>query len=246
MDSPRITQRLKLLTYNIHSGIGTDGRCDLGRVRRILTEEQPVIAALQEIEQTADADQVTELASGVSGTASFCATRPAQNGAFGLATISSLRVVQCERYDLSYDRRREPRYCLRTDLEVMSGAVIHVFNCHLGLTARERRFQRDRMLSDAILLSRDLHHPVVLMGDFNDSPIPVIHSSLRRHFRDAWRATGRRWGPTFRAGVIPIRLDYIYLSPGIRVLDCVVRKDPLARVASDHLPVLAAVEVSWP
>jgi endonuclease/exonuclease/phosphatase family metal-dependent hydrolase len=102
------------------------------------------------------------------------------------------------------------------------------------------------MLSDAILLSQDLRHPVVLMGDFNDSPFSVIHSSLRRHFRDAFRATGRRWGPTFRAGVIPIRLDYIYLSPGIRVLDCRVRNDALARVASDHLPVRATVEVCWP
>jgi endonuclease/exonuclease/phosphatase family metal-dependent hydrolase len=246
MDRQRITRRLKLLTYNIHSGVGRDGRYDLSRVRRILDEEQPVIAALQEIERTADADQVAELAMGLPATASFCATRPAAQGSFGLATLSPLRVLQCEKYDLSYAPAREPRFCLRTDLEIESGAVLHVFNCHLGLTARERRFQRDRMLSDAVLLSEDLHHPVVVMGDFNDRPISVIHSRLRRHFRDAWRAAGRRWGPTFRAGVIPIRLDYIYLSPGIRVVDCRVRKDALARAASDHLPVLADVEVCWP
>jgi endonuclease/exonuclease/phosphatase family metal-dependent hydrolase len=102
---------------------------------------------------------------------------------------------------------------------------------------QERRLQRDRLLSDAILLNQDLHHPVVLMGDFNDSPVSVIHSRLRRHFQDAYRTTGRRWGPTFRAGVIPIRLDYIYVS---------LRMDRLARVASDHLPVLATVEISWP
>jgi endonuclease/exonuclease/phosphatase family metal-dependent hydrolase len=246
MDSSRVTKRLKLLTYNIHSGIGMDGRCDLTRIQRILDEERPMIAALQEIERTAKTDQVNEVADRLSATASFCATRPAGTGSFGLATFSPLRVLQCERYDLSYGFAHEPRYCLRTDLEVESGAVLHVFNCHLGLTARERRFQRDKMLSDAILLSEDLHHPVVLMGDFNDSPVSVIHSRLRRHFRDAYRAAGRRWGPTFRAGVIPIRLDYIYLSPGIRVLDCLVRNDPLARVASDHRPVLATVEVSWP
>jgi endonuclease/exonuclease/phosphatase family metal-dependent hydrolase len=124
--------------------------------------------------------------------------------------------------------------------------VLHVFNCHLGLTMRERRFQRDRLLSDAILLNQDLHHPVVLMGDFNDTPFSVIHSRLRRHYQDTYRAIGRRWGPTFRAGVIPLRLDYIYVSRGVRVLDCSVRRDRLARVASDHLPVLATVEISWP
>jgi endonuclease/exonuclease/phosphatase family metal-dependent hydrolase len=246
MDCSRITRRLKLLTYNIHSGIGRDGKSDLSRVRRILDEEQAVIAALQEIEQTDDADQVNDLAMGLPATATFCVTRPTGKGSFGLATLSPLRVLHCEKYDLSYGNSLEPRYCLRTDLEVESGAVLHVFNCHLGLTARERRFQRDRMLSDAILLSQDLRDPVVLMGDFNDSPVSVIHSSLRRHFRDAYRATGRRWGPTFRAGVIPIRLDYIYVSPGIRVLDCSVRNDGLARVASDHFPVRATVEICWP
>lgn len=246
MNSPRITRRLKLLTYNIHSGIGRDGRCDLSRIRRILHEEQTDIAALQEIERTPDADQVNELANGVSATGSFCATRPCRDGSFGLAVLSPLPVLNIEKYDLTYGDAREPRYCLRTDLEVESGAVLHVFNCHLGLAARERRFQRDRMLSDAILLSQELHHPVVLMGDFNDSPWSVVHSSLRRHFWDAFRAAGRRWGPTFRAGPIPLRLDYIYVSPGIRVLNCFVRKDLLTRIASDHLPLLATVEIGWP
>ena len=246
MDVSRITRRLKLLTYNIHSGIGKDGRSDLSRVRSILDEERANIVALQEIERSTDVDQANELAVGMPATASFCGTRATENGSFGLAILSPLRVLRCEKYDLSYGSAREPRFCLRTDLEVEPGAVLHVFNCHLGLTTRERRFQRDRMLSDAILLSEDLHHPVVLMGDFNDSPVSVIHSSLRRHFQDAYRAAGRRWGPTFRFGVIPIRLDYIYVSPGIRVLDCSVRNDQLARVASDHRPVLANVEICWP
>jgi endonuclease/exonuclease/phosphatase family metal-dependent hydrolase len=246
MASSGITQRLKLLTYNVHSGIGKDGRCDLGRIGRILQEERATVAALQEIERTSGADQVQDLAEFVSAEASFCATRPAGDGSFGLAVLSPLPVIHSEIYDLSFASAREPRACLRTDLQVAPGAVLRVFNCHLGLAMRERRFQRQRMLSDAILLSKELNQPVVLMGDFNDSPISVVHSSLRKHFRDAYRAAGKRWGPTFRAGVIPIRLDYIYVSPGIRVLDCTVRNDALARVASDHLPVIATIEISWP
>jgi endonuclease/exonuclease/phosphatase family metal-dependent hydrolase len=85
-----------------------------------------------------------------------------------------------------------------------------------------------------------------VMGDFNDRPIPVVHRSLRKHFTDAFRASGRRWGPTFHFGPIPLRLDHIYVSGGIRVLDCRVRNDELARVSSDHRPVIASVEVTWP
>jgi endonuclease/exonuclease/phosphatase family metal-dependent hydrolase len=245
-ESSRITRRLKLLTYNIHSGVGKDGRCDLSRIQRVLREEQADIAALQEIEQTPASDQVNELVTGVPAIASFCATRPSGEGSFGLAVLSPLRVLKVQTYDLTYGIGREPRYCLRTDLEAEPGAVLHVFNCHLGLALRERRFQRDRLLSDAILLAKDLHHPVILMGDFNDSPLSVVHSRLRTHFQDAFSEAGGRWGPTFRVGFMPLRLDYIYVSSGIRVLNCFVRKDPQARVASDHLPVLATVEIRWP
>jgi endonuclease/exonuclease/phosphatase family metal-dependent hydrolase len=119
MDSPQISRRLKLLTYNIHSGIGRDGRCDLSRVQRILDEERAVIAALQEIERTGATDQVNELAMGLPASASFCETRPAGEGSFGLAVLSPLRVLNCEKYDLSYGNAHEPRYCLRTDLEVV-------------------------------------------------------------------------------------------------------------------------------
>ena len=45
-----ITRRLTLLTYNIHSGVGTDGRYDLGRIGRVLQAARPDVAALQELE----------------------------------------------------------------------------------------------------------------------------------------------------------------------------------------------------
>ena len=115
--------------------------------------------------------------------------------------LSPFPVLHQQQYDWTHSTRGEPRACLRVDLEVEPGALLHVFNCHLGLTARERTFQRKQMVSDAILLGAELRHPVVVMGDFNDWPISVVHRALRRHFTDALAATGRRWGPTFRIAV---------------------------------------------
>jgi endonuclease/exonuclease/phosphatase family metal-dependent hydrolase len=245
-----VTKLLKLLTYNIHSGIGTDRRYDLGRIGAVLEQERPDIAAIQELDcriwRTSYQDQSSELAGRLATNAYYCATRPIEKGSFGMAVLSAFSVVRRKEYDLSYRADREPRYCLRVDLEVEPGAVVHVFNCHLGLAARERKFQRKQMLSDAILLSEELHHPVILMGDFNDRPISVVHRSLRRHFADAFNAAGKSWGPTFKVGPVAVRLDHIYVSPNVRVLDCWVRKDELTRVASDHRPVIASVEIAWP
>jgi endonuclease/exonuclease/phosphatase family metal-dependent hydrolase len=244
------TVRLTCMTYNIHSGIGVDKRYDLGRIRRVLADEQAHVVALQELDcglsRSSRDDQSSSLAHGLALTSLFCSARKAEQGSFGIAVLSPIPVLQHQRYDLSYESAREPRYCQRVDLAIESGGVLHVFNCHLGLAARERVFQRNRMLSDAILLSEDLQHPVLLMGDFNDSPISVVHRSLRKHFVDAFSAAGKRWGPTFKAGPIPIRLDHIYCSRNIRVLDCWVRNDELTRVASDHRPVVASLEVTWP
>jgi endonuclease/exonuclease/phosphatase family metal-dependent hydrolase len=244
-----VTKHLKLLTYNIHSGVGTDRRYDLERIATVLEQERPDIAALQELDcrmfRTSHDDQASRLAEKLVINAFYCATRPIEKGSWGMAVLSPFPLVRRKEYDLSYSPAREPRYCLRVDLEVEPNAIVHVFNCHLGLAARERAFQRKQMLSDAILLSEELHHPVILMGDFNDRPISVVHRNLRRHFRDAYSAVGKRWGPTFKAGPIPLRLDHIYVSSNVRVLDCWVRNDELTRVASDHRPVIASVEITW-
>ena len=79
--APGITRRLKLITYNIHSGVGVDKRYDLGRIRRVLNDERPHVAALQELEcrsrRTSYDDQSSVLASDLALTSLFCATRPA-------------------------------------------------------------------------------------------------------------------------------------------------------------------------
>jgi endonuclease/exonuclease/phosphatase family metal-dependent hydrolase len=84
------------------------------------------------------------------------------------------------------------------------------------------------------------------MGDFNDRPLSVVHRHLRNHFEDAFRLTGKRSEPTFALGPIRFKLDHIYVSPGVTTLDCWVKRDAGAEVASDHLPLVSMVEVEWP
>jgi endonuclease/exonuclease/phosphatase family metal-dependent hydrolase len=243
-----VKKKLKVLTYNIHCGIGRDRCYDLSRIERILKEEQPHLIALQEMDcgvsRTSYDDQAALLATRLSMNRFYCVTRPKHEGAYGMAVLSPFRVVHEHKYDISY-HAREPRSCVRVDVEVEPGAILHVFNCHLGLTTRERSHQRRQMISEAMLLDKKLHHPVILMGDFNDRPISVVHRELRRHFTDAFSSLGKRWGPTFKVGPLHLRLDHIYVSPGIRVIDCWVRRDDQTRTASDHWPLIAELEVEW-
>src|SRR5688572_33056649 len=83
-----ITRRLTVMTYNIHSGVGVDRRYDLGRIRRVLNDARPHVAALQELEcgsgRTSNDDQANLLATDLRVTSSFCATRSAEQGSFGM------------------------------------------------------------------------------------------------------------------------------------------------------------------
>jgi len=239
--------RVRLVTYNIHSAVGTDGRHDLERIGDVIGRQRPDVVALQEVDRgrarTALEDQASMLAESLGFASRFCTTRQFETGDFGLAVLSRFPVVAAQQYDLSYGERREPRSCLRVDVAVAPDLLLHVFNCHFGLATLERRWQRRRMLSDAILLSEDLHHPVVLMGDFNDRPVSVVHSELRQHFVDAFGATGKRRCTTFVYGPLRLRLDHIYVSHQVRVVDCGVSATGDARIASDHRPLVAEIEL---
>jgi endonuclease/exonuclease/phosphatase family metal-dependent hydrolase len=247
---PQATRKLKLLTYNIHHGVGRDRRYDLDRIARILADEDADVVTLQEVDnglaRSRHHDQTRRLGGRLGLHAMHCVSCRFHGGNFGITILSRFPLVRSHRFEISHaGGRREPRCCQRADVEVAPGACMHVFNCHLGLASGERRYQLQRMLSDAILLAEDLHDPVVLMGDFNDRPVSVVHRELRRHFLDAYTAAGHRRGPTFFKGPFRMRLDHIYTSPEIRVIDSYVRRDRLARVASDHRPLVAVVAIDW-
>ena len=235
---------IRLMTYNIHHGKGIDGRYKLSRICRIISDQAPDIVALQEVDcgvpRTRGDDQTRQLAEALGMHCLHCTTHKIKGGDYGIAVLSRFPLLTDQRYDLTH-KRREPRWCMRVDVEAAPGSMLHIFNVHLGLLVGERRFQRSRMLSEAILLAKDLHHPVVLMGDFNDRPVPVVHREMRRFFRDVFTALDQRCGPTFHWGPIRWRLDHIYTSPDLAVRQAQAVNTPQTRLASDHRPILAVI-----
>lgn len=246
---PLRSKSIKLMTYNIHNGIGRDRHYDLGRIENVIRAEAPDILAMQEVDcgmaRSRFEDQARILGERLEMHHFHCVTLARDQGGFGNAVLSRFPPLRSMRYNISHPWGREPRFCVRVDIEIDEGAALHVFNCHLGLATRERLWQQRQMLSDAILLSRDVEHPVVLMGDFNDRPFQVVHQRLRQYFKDAFRTTGKVFGSTFRLGWLHFKLDHIYISPEVHVLDSWVRRAPPAHLASDHRPLLALIEVEW-
>lgn len=80
-------------------------------------------------------------------------------------------------------------------------------------------------------------YPVIVCGDFNDTPNSFVYDRLAENTTDTFREKGFGLGTTF-AGAIPfLRIDYILADPVLKVYDCRVPRNPI----SDHFPVVAVL-----
>jgi endonuclease/exonuclease/phosphatase family metal-dependent hydrolase len=113
--------------------------------------------------------------------------------------------------------------------------MLRVVATHLGLRPAERREQVERILR---LFSWKEDDRAVLMGDLNEWFLwgrPLRH--LHRFFDETPAL------PTFPSSHPILSLDRMWAHPGTILKKLEVHKTPLARAASDHLPLVATLEL---
>jgi endonuclease/exonuclease/phosphatase family metal-dependent hydrolase len=239
---------LRVATYNIHGCRGRGDSFDLKRIAEVILETDAHVVGLQEVGDVHGRspidDQAQALAEATGMQLIYAPNLTRGTMRYGNAILSRLPLSSSQTYDLSVSGR-EPRGCVRADLELGRGAQVHVFNLHLGLSFEERRRQAARLLSDDILRDATLAFPAVVMGDFNfwlPGPVPRL---LKSALLDVGSAL-RRTNPTYPTFFPLLRLDRIFLGPGLLPRSLRVHHSPRARDASDHLPLVASVELAHP
>jgi endonuclease/exonuclease/phosphatase family metal-dependent hydrolase len=237
-----MSSRIRVATYNVHKCRGMDRKVSAARIAQVLREVDADVIALQEILRVANEDpkhdQVGFLASelGMEHCA-FGHNRPLQGGTYGNATLSRFPIENWTNYDVSH-AKRERRGCLRTDLRVDKGQLVHVMNLHLGTGFMERRAQARMLLSPELLLNGEFKAPRIVVGDLNEWTRGLATCLLSEHFVSA-EENGRRVKRSY-PGVLPLlRLDHVYYDGKLKLEKFGIHRSKAALVASDHLPMVA-------
>lgn len=230
---------IRIATYNVHRCIGVDGRYDVERVAAVIQELDADVVGLQEVDARYhlqnDLDQIAVLQGRTGMRAVPGATLVNHRGYYGNALLSRHPVLEARHFDLSW-AGRERRGALDVELDI-EGTRARVIVTHFGLLGAERREQVRGILR---LVERGRPAPLALIGDFNE------WSFINRTVR----VLDQRLGPSVAVRSFPSRwpvfaLDRLWVRPR-RGLEAVwAHMSPLARLASDHLPVVGRIAAGW-
>ena len=221
------------MTWNIHGGVGVDGRFDLGRVVDVIARNDPDVVALQEVDSRrspASARSPFDLLRDAVGHGIAAKSLVTADGEYGQMIVSRWPLGEAEIHDITHGER-EPRRAIETTVSTTAGNL-RVVATHFGLSLGERRVQARRLVA----IARRHETATVMLGDFNEWFWPAsLRGALGRELPARTRhATFPSWHPI-------LRLDRIFCWPTTMMRASYV--DRAARGISDHLPVIADLDL---
>ena len=230
---------MRLLSWNIHKGIGgRDRRYSLQRIIDCIDHEHPDLVCLQEVDRLVGRsdfdDQPRLLGQSLNLQSTFQANVPVSNGTYGNLILSRWAVGSTHRISLKRGIRKS-RGAQLIHVETPEGAL-HLVNTHLGLDERERHWQIDFLLDHELFQSSSVI-PTFIAGDFNDWRNPLAEQSLANHgFQQVTSPPSEyRSFPSW----LPVGgLDKVFVRGEVTTERVKVVRTSLARVASDHLPIV--------
>lgn len=224
---------IRLASYNIRKARGLDQKRNPHRTLEVINRLNADVVVLQEADRRLGPRHPAIPPDMVAAETDFHVVNVANNGislgAHGNAVlVRDLDLVgEVTALDLP---GLEPRGAVSVDLKI--GAGLRVIAAHLGLR------RRDRLKQLAVLRAQtDGAANAVIAGDFNEWSAEKGFTPLEADF--TLHAPGR----TFHARRPLAALDRFALSHQVALQDAGVLQDKQAKVASDHLPIWADLEM---
>lgn len=242
-------QLLRVMTYNVHSCVGMDGRLRPERIAHVIESAHPDVVALQEVDvrrgRSRREDQAAILAEHLGMKCQFFSLLEDEedNEEYGLAILSRFpfEVIKQEPLTIAHPKKkREARGAIWAAIELPNGRRFHLINTHLGLGRKERLDQAEILLSTRWVGSVPVGEPLVICGDFNSRPRDQVYRMFAAKFRDAQRAASRPTNyRTFTSASPIVRIDHIFANDSVNIAGIECPRTARTILASDHLPLCA-------
>jgi endonuclease/exonuclease/phosphatase family metal-dependent hydrolase len=233
---------LRVMTYNIHVGVGMDKKLDLQRIADVINREHPDLVGLQEVDRgvkrTEGKDEIAELAKMTEMHYAFAHNLDYQGGQYGVAILSRFPISAIDHRKYENRREAERRGMIRVEVDV-SGKTINFVTTHLDYQYEDGRlFEAEQMLKFLM----DIKGPLIVVGDFNEEPSGGAYKLMLTGFEDMWiRSRAEAAGLSFPADKPVKRIDYVFTrqSDRVKAKKAWVVNTP----ASDHIPVVVELEI---
>ena len=235
---------LRVMTYNIHVGVGMDKKLDLQRIADVINAARPDLVGLQEVDRgvkrTEGKDEIAELAAMTNMEYAFAPNLDYQGGKYGVAILSRLTIKNTEHRLFENKREAERRGMLRIEVEV-DGKRLNFVTTHLDYQFEDGRlFETEQMLK----FLDGVKGPTIVVADLNDLPTGSAYQLMRTKFDDAWVTSGAKSdGFSYPADKPVKRIDHIFYSAGERTQIRAKKSWVIDTLASDHIPVMAELEL---
>jgi endonuclease/exonuclease/phosphatase family metal-dependent hydrolase len=246
--APKDDRELKILTYNVHSCIGTDRRIDPQRIADVIGQSGADIIALQELDvgrrRTGGVDQAHVIANLLNMQAHFHPALHVEEEQYGDAILTAFPTRLMKAGPLPSVGETRGAIWVQVDI---ADRRLNVMNTHLGLRNRDRVRQVETLLSPEWIAAAEFQDvPSVICGDLNAISASPAYKMLAARFRDAQRVIEGRPRATFPSRFPMLRIDHVFVSKEIEVSSAAVVANPLTRSASDHLPLVVSIKQAAP
>ena len=117
--------------------------------------------------------------------------------------------------------------------EIIEG--IRAMMSRFSFTARQRADQAERIVNDIAKSP----HPVIVCGDFNDTPQSYTYQTISKNLKDTYKEKGRGFGTTYAGNIPALHIDHILVDKNIKVHSLEILKGNF----SDHYPVVSKISL---
>jgi endonuclease/exonuclease/phosphatase family metal-dependent hydrolase len=237
---------MKLLSYNIHKGIGgRDRRYRIERIIEVIELENPDLICLQEVDRHVARSRYHDQAAVLAEATLFAGHMYQLNvklrsGGYGNLLLTRWPIA--EKHQISLRRTwRKPRGAQLAVIHTPEG-MLHLVNWHLGLAERERHWQVRHLLEHE-LFRRAAHLPTIIAGDFNDWRNTLARGPFGAHGFHHATAPPSRFR-SFPAYMPVASLDKLFHRGDVHIRHARLVHSRLTRSASDHLPLVVDFHIN--